>query len=239
VENFFKKIQVLVRRNGLILVFFISLLAVGLSAYNTYLLKTVKTGPALAPSQNFAKLTPKEVDKLIRAGAPVLGNPEAKVTVVEFADFQCPYCGKYFETVFPEIKKNYIDTGKVKFIYMDFAFLGVESQWAAEAAKCASEQGKFWEYHDHLYENQSGENGGAFSVDNLKKFASDLKLNKGQFAECLDGHKYAKKIEEEKALGQKFGVRGTPGTFINDFFINGLQGVSYFTTKLEAALSGK
>ncbi|MEK7647106.1 MAG: thioredoxin domain-containing protein, partial [Patescibacteria group bacterium] len=94
----------------------------------------------------------------------VLGNPEAPVTVVEYSDFQCPFCGRFFHTTLSEFKENYIKTGQAKFIYRDFAFLGQESIDAAAAAKCAGDQGKFWDYHDYLFSHQSGENQGNFSV---------------------------------------------------------------------------
>jgi protein-disulfide isomerase len=214
----------------------LSILALGLSAYNTYYLKSRVVSGNATTTKNVKKLTTSEINNLIKNGAPVLGNPEAKVTVVEFADFQCPYCGKYFEQVLPEIKK-YIDSGKVKFVYVSFAFLGDESFLAAEASKCAQDQNKFWEYHDYLYSNQQGENQGAFDVVNLKKFASKLGLNTSEFNQCLDSRKYKKVIEDDVALGNKFGVTGTPGTFINDFFIKGLEGVSYFKNRIDTALN--
>ena len=93
---------------------------------------------------------------------PFLGNPEAPVTIVEFGDFQCPFCGKFFRESEPQIIERYVKTGKAKLVYRDYAFLGPESEDAAVAAGCAGEQGKFWEFHDYLYNHQRGENGGAF-----------------------------------------------------------------------------
>ena len=101
---------------------------------------------------------PKFVQFTAPEGAPRLGDAGAKVTIVEFADFQCPFCGRFQQTVYPQIKSDYIDTGKAAFIYQDFSFLGEESTVAAEAAKCAGDQGKFWEYHDYLFTHQKGEN---------------------------------------------------------------------------------
>jgi protein-disulfide isomerase len=156
--------------------------------------------------------------------------------MVEFADFQCPFCGKYFTEISPEIKKKYVDTGKVRFVYMNFAFLGEESMNAAEAARCALDQNKFWEYHDHLYKNQRGENIGAFSIENLKKFAVELGLNTQNFNRCLDRHKHKKYVENDVATAKAFGVSSTPSTFINDFMIKGLQGASYYSNRIDAAL---
>lgn len=108
---------------------------------------------------------------------PTLGDSNAKVLVVEFADYQCPFCEQFFTQTYPQIKKDYIDTGKIKFAFRDFPFLGQpttdpagdESMNAANAARCANDQGKFWDYHDYLYSHQGQEDGGTFSKDNLKK----------------------------------------------------------------------
>ena len=122
----------------------------------------------------------------IRADDFVLGSPAAKVMVVEYGDFQCPFCGKFFKTAGQQLKETYLKSGKAAFVWRDFAFLGEESIRAAEAARCAGEQGKFWEYHDYLFnyiwdnyysKNISGENVGAFSDRNLKSFAATLGLD--------------------------------------------------------------
>lgn len=156
-----------------------------------------------------------------REGDRVLGNPVAPVTYVEFSDFQCPFCGRFFANTLPEIKEKYVKTGKVKFVYRDFAFLGEESFKAAEAARCAHEQGKFWEYHDSLFESQNGENRGAFSDFNLKRFARELGLDVAAFNSCLDSGKYREAVEEESRLGRELGVSGTPSSFINGRNITG------------------
>ena len=122
---------------------------------------------------------------------------------------------------------------------MNFAFLGQESKDAAMGSKCAQDQGKFWEYHDYLYENQQGENRGAFSPENLKNFATELKLDSIEFNSCLDSRKYEKIVNDEQVLARSFGVKGTPSTFINDFYISGAQDASYFTNRIETALNGK
>ena len=217
----------------------ISLVALGLGGYNTYLIKTNKGGIGLGVAQTAKKLTPADVQKMIANGAPVLGNPNARVTVVEFADFQCPFCGKYFKEVLPVLREKFIDTGKVRFVFMNFAFLGQESKDAAGAAKCAQDQGKFWEYHDYLYANQQGENMGAFSVGNLREFAAEIKLSPQEFNQCLDSKKHEKIINDEVATGRSFGVKGTPATFVDDFFISGTQDDSYFVDRIDLALKQK
>lgn len=107
---------------------------------------------------------------------PLEGKPDAPVKLVEFADYQCPYCGMFKNQIESRLKLEYIDTGKASFDFRDFAFLGRESFDAALAARCAGGQGKFWPYHDKIFENQNGENQGVFSLENLKRFAIDLGL---------------------------------------------------------------
>lgn len=167
----------------------------------------------------------------------VLGEANAPVTVVEYGDFQCPFCGKFFKETEPALRENYIKTGKVKFIYRDFAFLGQESTWAANAARCAGEQGKFWQYHDYLYGNQRGENQGAFSKNNLKSFASALSLDKEKFNTCLDSDKYLEEIKKETKAGGEAGVQGTPANFVNGVLYVGALPSSTFTKIIDDELS--
>ncbi|MFH1990421.1 MAG: DsbA family protein [Patescibacteria group bacterium] len=150
----------------------------------------------------------------------VLGDQNAPVTVIEYGDFQCPFCSKFFEDTESTLREKYIKTGKVKFIYRDFAFLGDESFWAANAARCAGEQGQFWQYHDYLYSNQSSENQGVFSKSNLKSFAAVLGLVQEKFDSCLDSDKYAAAIQKETKEGGEAGVSGVPATFINGTLYN-------------------
>ncbi|KKS37462.1 MAG: hypothetical protein A3G49_04140 [Candidatus Sungbacteria bacterium RIFCSPLOWO2_12_FULL_41_11] len=174
-----------------------------------------------------------------------LGNPAAKIVIVEFGDFQCPFCGKFFKETEPQIIDKYVKTGKVRFIYKQFAFLGQESNWAAEASECAKDQGKFWQYHDYLYnhlwdnyyaKNQNGENVGAFSKDNLKKFAGTLGLNAGEFSQCLDSGKYTKKVQADIEVGRKNGVSGTPTSFVNGKLLVGAQPLEAFDQAIAEAL---
>lgn len=144
-----------------------------------------------------------------------LGNPSAPIVVVEFADFQCPFCGKFFKEVMPQLTEKYIKTGKVRFVYRDFAFLGEESEWAGSAAECAKEQDKFWEYHDYLFTHQKGENQGAFEKKNLKQFARTIGLDASQFDSCLESDKYIEEVKKDTEAGRVAGVSGTPTTFVN------------------------
>ena len=193
-------------------------------------------------------------DVLVRATSAVLGNPNAPVTVVEFSDFQCPFCGRFHATVEPKIISDYVRTGKVKFVYRDFPFLdgfpGVsadqkESHWASEAARCAGAEGKFWEYHDYLFQHQNGENQGAFAKDKLKAFASALKLDTAAFNSCLDSDKYANEIEQDKSDASTAGVSATPTTFVNGVMVTvggqsaGAAPYATFKTAIDAALAKK
>jgi protein-disulfide isomerase len=119
------------------------------------------------------------------------------------------------------------------------AILGEESQWAAEASECASEQNKFWEYHDKLFDSQNGENQGAFSKDNLKKFAAELGLDTTQFNQCLDSSKYALEVQEQTQSGQQLGVSSTPTFVINGVPVVGAQNFTAFQQIIEAQLKLK
>jgi protein-disulfide isomerase len=171
---------------------------------------------------------------------PFLGNADAKVVMVEYADFQCPFCRDFHNTIFPQLKSKFIDTGKIKFVFLNFAFLGDESTRAVEAAKCSADQGKFWEYHNMLYDNQKAENSGGFSDDNLKKFAETLKLDAPSFASCLSSGTKKSEVEKETSTAsQEYGVNSTPTIFINGKKLNGLRTVSDYQTAIEAASKGK
>jgi protein-disulfide isomerase len=164
--------------------------------------------------------------KIDLTNAPSLGNPNAPVTIVEFGDFQCPYCQRYFQQNQTAFVNDYVNTGKARFVWKDYAFLGQESIWAGEAARCANDQGKFWAYHDYLYSHQGKENSGAFSKVNLKKFAVTLGLNTAQFNSCLDSDKYATLLQQETQEGSTIGVNGTPATFINSKLVSDSSGQS-------------
>lgn len=184
-----------------------------------------------------APQTPKFADFQVPNGAPRLGSDTASVTVVEFSDFQCPFCSRFQQLVYPQLKTDYIDTGKVSFVYQDFAFLGEESRLAGQAAKCAGDQGKFWEYHDYLFGHQNGENEGAFATKNLKTFARNLKLNTVEFGSCLDSGKYAAAVDAETKSGKDIGVTGTPTVLVNGQIIVGAQPYDSFKQAIDEALA--
>jgi protein-disulfide isomerase len=154
---------------------------------------------------------PAAKSKVDVGSGPVLGNPDAPVTVIEFSDYQCPFCQRYFTATLPTLKKEYIDTGKVRYVFRDFPLDSIHPQArkAAEAAHCAGDQDKYWDMHDTLFKNQR-----TLKVDNLKQFARDLGLKADAFDACLDKGKYADAVTEHYTAGAALGVSGTPSFFI-------------------------
>jgi len=229
-------IWVYIWKNRSIAAFMFSIVALGLSGYNTYQIGGGVAVPSNAQGAMANVEKPEKILKELPKGAPVLGNPNAKLTIVEFADFQCPFCGKFHKEVYPTIKSKYIDTGKVKFVYLDFAFLGQESLDASEASRCAGEQGKFWEYHDEIYNNQKSENQGAFNSTVLKKFATNVGLDMARFNECTADTRYDKSIADEQLLAKKYGVNGTPGFLIGKQTVKGAGNIENFLQVIDSQL---
>ncbi len=169
---------------------------------------------------------------------PVNGKENAKVTVVAFEDFRCPFCERFFTQTEPQLIKDYVDTGKVKLYYRHYQFLGAASVVAGNAAECANEQNKFWEFHDYLYKNQPSESDTSmYTTDKLTEIAGSLGLNAVQFKSCLSSNKYQKNVDQDLADGQKSGVTGTPTVFINGLPIVGAQPYSAFKIIIDQELS--
>jgi protein-disulfide isomerase len=153
----------------------------------------------------------------------VLGDPEAPVTMVIYADFQCPYCRLFAAETQPKIIDDFVRSGQVKLEFREFPVLGGadltddtnESAQSAEAVLCAAEQDQYLEYHDKLYANQRGENQGAFSNERLKQFADELGMDTASFNTCLEGGRYETAIAQSKAEGQALGITATPMFVIN------------------------
>ena len=173
---------------------------------------------------------------------PTRGSDAAPVTLIEFSDFQCSFCRKFWQTTLPLIEKKYISTGKVKFVYRHFAILGKPSTAAAQAAECAGEQGKFWEYHDKLFASAGAPL--AFTDAKLKGYAKELGLKSQDFNQCFDSGKHLKKVEGETATAAFLGARGTPAFFLNGQLLVGAQPFQVFEAAIEkdlkkASSSGK
>jgi protein-disulfide isomerase len=152
-----------------------------------------------------------------------MGDPNAPIKIEEFSDFQCPYCARFHEETEAQLTDSYVADGTVYFVYRSFGdFIGPESKAAAEAAYCAGDQGKFWEYHDILFANQTGENVGAFADRRLQAFAESLSLDMDAFNTCFSSGKYADRVAQDKADGTAAGVTGTPA-FLLTYTVNGQQ----------------
>jgi len=171
-----------------------------------------------------------------------MGDPNAPVTIIEYSDFQCPFCGRFARETEPLILKNYVVPGKVRLVYRTFGdWIGPESLLAAEAAYCGGDQGKFWDFHDILFYNQHGENEGAFTRPRIETMAKMLGLKMDQFDQCLDSHKYQKQAMQDLQDGKAAGVKGTPSFVIiapdgSQQFIEGALPYARFQGAIEAAL---
>jgi protein-disulfide isomerase len=147
-------------------------------------------------------------------GSPILGSESAKITIVEFGDYQCHQCYNWFHNTKDSIVENYIETGKVNLIFVDLAFLGRDSPKAAAATYCAEEQGKYWEYHEMLYNYQENKiDSGWANSERLKAFALELGLDEELFGNCVDSGKFNKRVQFNISEAKKQGASGTP-TFI-------------------------
>jgi protein-disulfide isomerase len=185
------------------------------------------------------------MSKVSVGDGPSLGKPDAPVTLVEFSDYQCPFCQRFFTNTLPELKKDYIDTGKVRYVFRDFPLDSIHPQArkAAEAGHCAGAQGKYWEMHDTLFKHQS-----ALTVDNLKAFARDLGLDADAFNACLDQGTYAEAVNQHQGAGSQAGINGTPGFFIGKTsaegtleatFIKGAQPITAFRQVIDGLLQSQ
>ncbi len=185
--------------------------------------------------------TPQEQDKpvdiKINSDDHVLGNENAKITIVEYADFRCPFCERFYTQTEKQLIADYVNTGKARFIFRNYAFLGQESVWASEAAECAAEQSKYWGYYNWLFENQAPESDlKYYSKTNLIKYAGNAGLDVTQFASCLNSDKYAKRVADDLASGKAIGITGTPTTFINGQKIVGAQPYEVFKAAIDGLL---
>lgn len=178
-------------------------------------------------------------------GAPILGEKNAPVTIVEFSDYQCPFCRKFWQDTLPSIQKDYINTGKVKLVYKDFP-LGFHPGAIpyAEAARCAKEKGgdqAYFKMHDKIFEEQTKLDGGTVKStieypgdETLKKWAKDVGYDIGS---CLDSGKYKSEVQKDLSEGSSAGVQGTPGFFVNGKLISGAQPYSVFKQAIDSELA--
>jgi protein-disulfide isomerase len=175
----------------------------------------------------------------------ILGNANAPVTLIEYGDYQCPFCGEFYSQTEPQIVQNYVNTSKVRMVFRDFAFLGAESTAAAEAAQCAEDQNKLWAYHDALYSakvaddaNGGSEDDGFFNQTEFLKLAQQVGLDIPTFTSCIDNNTDANIVAQEKSAASAAGIDSTPSFIVNGQTITGAQPYSVFQQALDSALSG-
>lgn len=180
--------------------------------------------PAPSPTVNMEALVDDD---------SVLGDEDAPITIVEFSDYECPFCGRFYSQTLPQIKEEYINKGKVKLVYRDFPLnFHPQAQKAAEAAECAGEQDKYYEMHDLLF--TQGVQGG---VASFKQYASQIGLNTAKFNECLDSGAMVSEVRKDTADGAAAGVQGTPAFYINGVEVSGAQPFSVFQQVVDAQLA--
>jgi protein-disulfide isomerase len=202
-----------------------------------------KIGNAQAPTP-----TPTQPSQPVRISLdddPIRGDPNAPITIVEFSDFQCPFCARFHVQTLPALLEEYIDAGKVNLVYRDFPIQSIHPNAlpAAVAAECANEQGKYWEYHDTLFEKQSGwsrlDSNAALST--FSQYATDIDLEQEQFDSCLGSGKYLEEVQGDLSDGRDYDITGTPGFFIGNEEIgfvklNGAQPFESFQRIIDAQL---
>lgn len=163
--------------------------------------------------------------KLIKNGSPIVGDPNAPITILEWGDYQCTFCFRFHESSLNIIHKEYVETGMVNMIFKDFPLNGPDSILAAEAAYCAEDQGKYWTYHNELYMNWAGERTGWITNESLNQFAKDSGLNIEKFNSCLNEHKHRQRVLDLEQFGKEIGIDATPSFLIfNDEKIIKIRG---------------
>lgn len=202
-----------------------------------------ETQSATAPALTAAPPASGPVKVMLDKDDPILGDESAKVAVVEFSDYQCPYCSRFHKQYFAGLAQRYIDTGKVKYVLRDFPLsFHSKAKGAAIAANCAGEQGAYWKMKESLFANQSQLGDPLYG-----KLAQELSLDSRRFAACLKSDDMAREVDEDFAYGQSVGVRGTPtffvgrvedGRLVNATRIVGSRGVAAFAQVIEPLLKG-
>lgn len=189
--------------------------------------------------------TPSQPKKISFDNDPMRGDPDAPITIVEFSDFQCPFCARFHVQTLPLLLEEYIDEGKVNLVYRDFPIQSIHPNAlpAAVAAECANEQGKYWEYHDALFEKQSGWNklDSNTVISTFSQYASEIGLEQDQFDSCLGSGKYLEEVQGDLSDGRDYQITGTPGFFIGNeeigfVKINGAQPFDSFKRVIDAQL---
>jgi len=178
-----------------------------------------------------------KVDIKVGPDEHTLGDKNAKVTIVEYSDFQCPFCRRFWRETLPELKREYINTGKARFVYRHFPLdFHPAAMPSAKAVECANERGKFWEMHDKIFEEQDklGQGTIQFTVADIKKWAAQIGLDRGSFDQCLDSDRYNQQVTSDLNSGSQAGVSGTPTVFINGQRVVGAQPYASFKAVIDS-----
>lgn len=225
-----------------------SILTAGILIAGSVLYSTSKgtSNPAPQPTggNNPPAVASADLSKVLAVGNRdiILGDQKAPVTLIEYGDYQCPFCGKMFTQVEPQLREEYIKTGKVKMVYRNFQFLGAESTNAGASAECAKDQGKFWVYHDELYKAEIAdgkENSGNLNRALFVNLAEKAGLDANVFASCYDNNKYVAQIEKDKNDASAIGVNATPTNYINGQMVQGAQPYAAFKSVIDLELTKK
>jgi protein-disulfide isomerase len=165
---------------------------------------------------------------------PILGDKNAPVTIIEFSDYQCPFCGRFYSQTLTQLKEKYINTGKVRLVYRDFPLDSIHPQAtpAAIAANCAGEQGKYFEYHDKIFENQPG-----LGSESLKTWAGEIGIDVKKWEACIADPAQLQEVRKDLADGSAVGVQGTPAFFVNGQLVSGAQPYTVFEQIIEGELA--
>ena len=204
--------------------------------------RTAGTPPAPSAGDNVDPTVAQAALLELRPRDTILGDPNAPVTLIEYGDYQCPFCGRFFAQTEPLIKEAYVKTNKVRMIYRELAFLGPESVETAKAAECAKDQSKFWAYHDAIFTAEikdGAENNGNLNKELFVKIATDLKMNIGDFTSCLDANKYADEVTAVTDAARAGGINATPMTFVDKELVQGAQPFAVFKAAIDKALEAQ
>jgi len=205
------------------------------------------TGGTLQPTATVPAgatvFTPEQVNAFLAKAAGVKGSDSAEIAILEFSDYQCPYCRRHFNAVYPQIDGAYVKSGKAKLAFLDFPLdFHPSAPLAANAARCAGEQGKYWEAHDAVFAGQNPQGQGTvqFSAQDVKQWIGNVSgIDKNKLDTCIDSNKYADKVKENAQLGQQVGITGTPGFLIGGYLLTGACPFESFKTAIDSVLDGK
>jgi protein-disulfide isomerase len=170
------------------------------------------------------------------------GSEKAQINLVEFGDYQCPFCKRFFDQTEPQMMQEYVDSGKTKFYFLDVSIVGADSIILGQGAWCADDQGKYWEYHDYMYTNQGQENSGWGTPEKVKFMVRNISgLDTDKFSQCLDSKKYESRSQQLTQFANQIGLTGTPTMFVGTaesgyIKITGAQPYEVFKKVIDAHL---